>query len=126
MNSIKWPNMFNENNSSISLVSDKDAIKQSISLLLNTDRLSFFGDPYYGTLLKKSFFEPNTVVILDLLIDEIYTVIKTYIPQITLYRNNITINSYKDKIIADIHIIYNIDNTSDLYSIELTDTIQEG
>lgn len=124
MYSLAWPDMFDSVNTK--LLQDKDAIKSNLILLLNSDRLSLFGDPYYGTMLKPVIFQPNNNIIADLLIDELYTTIRTYVPQITVDRNSIRVMSDKIDLYVTINVIYNIDNTSDLYMINLTNNQQEG
>lgn len=125
MYSLAWPNMFSSNNISTNLVEDKTAIKSNLLLLLNSERLSLFGDPYFGTALKQVIFQPNNNIIVDLIIDELYTTICTYIPQLYLTRNDIKIESNKTDLFATINVIYKIDNTSDLYHINLTNNTQE-
>lgn len=124
MYSLKWPDMFTSVDTK--LIKDKEAIKSNLLLLLNSDRLSLFGDPYYGTLLKPIIFQPNNTIISDLIIDELYTTISTYMPQISVSRKSISIRSNKIDLYAEIEVIYNIDNTSDLYIINLTNNEQEG
>ena len=124
MYSLAWPDIFDSVNTK--LLQDKDAIKSNLILLLNSDRLSLFGDPYYGTMLKPVIFQPNNNIIADLLIDELYTTIRTYIPQITVDRKSIQVMSDKIDLYVTINVIYNIDNTSDLYMINLTNNQQEG
>lgn len=124
MYSLAWPDMFDSVNTK--LLKDKDAIKSNLLLLLNSDRLSLFGDPYYGTMLKPVIFQPNNNIIADLLIDELYTTIQTYLPQITVTRNSIQVMSDKIDLYVTINVTYNIDGTSDLYMINLTNNQQEG
>ncbi len=125
MYSFAWPNIFSSNNVSTNLLEDKEAAKSNLLLLLNSERLSLFGDPYFGTLLKQVIFQPNNNIIVDLIIDELYTTICTYIPQLHLTRNDITIKSNKIDLFATINVTYKIDNTSDLYHINLTNNVQE-
>lgn len=91
MNSIAFPDMFNS--ASTNLVYDKEATTQNLLLLLKSEKTSFFGDPYFGSTLKRLIFEQNNVVLRDLVIDTIYQVIATYIPQIKVTRKDITVNS---------------------------------
>lgn len=124
MYSIAWPNIFDSVNTK--LIKDKDAIKQNLELLLNSERLSLFGDPHYGIMLKPVKFQPNNTVIADLVIDELYTTIQTYLPQVKILRNDIQIFSNKIDLIAKLRVTYSADNTSDLYIINLTNNQQEG
>jgi hypothetical protein len=88
--------------------------------LLNSERLSLFGDPYFGTRLKRAIFEQSTSLVVDLLVDEIYTTIITFMPQVYLTRKDITMTTDGTDIFANINYVFVPDNTSDLYVINLT------
>lgn len=126
MYSFNFPNMLNSVTSN--LLQDKDAVKSNLTLLLSSERTSLFGDPYFGTKLKQAFFEQADTVIADLLIDEIYTTILTFMPQIYLTRKDIIITTNGTDLFAEIKYIYVPDNTADLYVISLTQdsSSQEG
>ena len=51
MHSFGWPNIFSSTN--IILSSDHDATYSNLRLLILSMRNSLFGDPYFGTNLKK-------------------------------------------------------------------------
>lgn len=125
MNSFAWPNIFSSNNIDTNVLEDKAAIKSNLLLLLNSERSSLFGDPYFGTALKQVLFQPNNNIIVDLIIDELYTTICTYIPQLYLTRNDIKIEINKIDVLATVNVTYRLDNTSDLYFINLTNNTQE-
>ena len=78
MNSLAFPNMFS--NTTTKVVEGHDATAQNLKLLLLSDRGSFFGDPYYGTVIKQLIFEPNNYILRDIVIDAIYTVILQFMP----------------------------------------------
>ena len=119
MYSFAWPDMFGYRDSELN--SDKDAVRQNLVLLLNGERGTLFGDPGYGAALKQVLFEPNNTVVKDLIIDELYSCIQTFLPQVFVRRNDIVISSYKNiDVRADIYVTYKFDNTTDLYSINLT------
>ena len=84
MNSIAFPTTTN-------VVKDHEASAQNLKLLLLSDRGSFFGDPYYGTIIKQLIFEPNNYILRDIVIDAIYTTILQFMPQILVKRKDITI-----------------------------------
>lgn len=117
MVSISFPNMLSASNTN--LITDKTAVRSNLILLLNSEKKSLFGDPAYGTALKQVMFEQNGSIIVDLLIDELYTSIMTFIPQVVLDRRDIQIVTRGSSIIANIRCTYRIDNTSDLFSISL-------
>lgn len=118
MYSFGFPNMLNGVTSNI--LEDKEAVKSNLVLMLNIERMSLFGDPYFGTSLKKIIFEQPNSIIVDLVIDEIYTTIITFIPQIFVTRKDISITTNGTDVFASISCTYRFDNTSDLYVINLT------
>lgn len=117
MVSIAFPNMLGASNTN--LVYDKDAVRSNLELLINVERKSLFGDPAFGLALKKVLFEQNGSIIVDLLIDELYTSIMTFIPQVVLDRKDIRIVCQGSSLVAQVRCTYRIDNTSDLFSIAL-------
>ena len=125
MQSLAWPNMFSSNHRDTLLLSEKEAIKSNLLLLLNSEKLSLFGDPYYGVALKQVIFQPQDLVLVDLIIDEIITAIELYLPQIYVAREHIQLRSDKINLYATIQITYRMDNTSDMFNIVLTNN-QEG
>lgn len=118
MYSFNFPEMIGSTTSK--LLKDKEAVKSNLRLLISSERLSLFGDPYFGTALKRAIFEQPNALIVDLLIDEIYTAIITFIPQVYIERQNITIYNKGSTLYAELNYIYKPDNTSDLYIISLT------
>lgn len=124
MYSLAWPDMFTSVETK--LLSDKKAVASNLILLLNSERMELFGDPYYGAMLKPIIFQPNNSIIADLLIDEILNTLQNYMPQIYVTRSNIEIRSDKINLYAIIRVTYRKDSTSDLYTINLTNNQQEG
>lgn len=118
MYSFAFPNMLGSTQAN--LLADKDAVRSNLRLLLNSERLSLFGDPYFGTRLKRAIFEQSTSLVVDLLVDEIYTTIITFMPQVYLTRKDITMTTDGTDIFANINYVFVPDNTSDLYVINLT------
>ena len=123
MNSISFPRMFNYTNTNI--VSEKDAIRADMILLLSTERQTLFGDPYYGCQLRKYIFEQSNSIVADLLIDELYTTIITFMPQVYLTRKDIRILTSRSNLYAEIKYSYVLDNTTDLFTIKLTDVEED-
>lgn len=118
MFSFSFPNMFG--NTTSRLVEDKEAIKSNIIALLSTEQNTLFGDPYFGCRLKQYIFEQSNSIIVDLLIDELYTRIKNFIPQVYIDRKMITVWTDDTNLFAKIEYQYMIDGTSDLFTIQLT------
>jgi len=118
MYSFNFPDML----SSVTarLLPDKEAVKSNMRLVLMSEQETLFGDPYFGSTLKKSLFEQSNSIVVDLVIDKIYTTLITFIPQIFLTRKSIKITSDRTDLYAHIEYWYRFDNTSDLYVIKLT------
>ena len=117
MKSLSFPEIFN--NSSTKTISDHEATMSNLKLLLLSEKSELFGDPYFGTNLKKLLFEPNNVILQDLVIDDIYTAILQFIPQIRIERRDISIVSTGDKLYAKIKALNLLDYTTDLYTLNL-------
>ncbi len=123
MQSIKFPKMLSS--TTANLVSDHEATAQNLVLLLRSDRQSLLGDPYYGTVLKRLLFEQNNIILKDIIIDEIYSSIVTFMPQVSLTRNDIQLKIEKDVIYATISCVNLIDKKPNLYTIKLTEITDE-
>lgn len=117
MYSISFPNIFAS--SRTNLIKDKEAIKQNIRLILLSDRLSLYGDPYFGSILKKLIFEQGDSILRDIVIDEIYTCLNIFIPQIVIDRKDISLNIKNNTVFINMKYYYITDKTSDMYQIEL-------
>ena len=118
MNSIAFPIMLN--NSSTNIIKDHDATASNLKLLLLSDKTSLFGDPYFGTNIKKLIHDQNNIVTRDLVIDDIYTAITTFMPQIIVKRGDIKVTSDRSNVYVNIKCLNLIDYTTDLYNINLT------
>ena len=123
MYSFNFPNMLTTVDAS--LLKDREAIRSNMILLLSSERDTLFGDPYFGCELKKYIFEQSSSIVPDLLIDEIYTSIRTFMPQVTISRKDITVYVVKTALYVDIKYYYVKDNTSDLFTIKLTESNEE-
>lgn len=123
MYSFSFPKMFNQTNAN--LVEDKEAIKSDMFLLISSEQQTLFGDPYFGCQLKKYFFEQSNSIVPDLLIDHLYSTIAVFMPQVILRRNDIKVYVQDKTIYADIKYYYTIDNSSDLFTIPLTEFSEE-
>lgn len=118
MYSLSFPNMIE--NTHTNLVSNHDATCSNLKLLLLSDKYSLFGDPYFGTSLKKLIFEQNNIIIRDLIIDDVYIVILTFMPQLKVKREDITITQSFGEIYINIKALNLLDYKTDLYNINLT------
>lgn len=117
MNSIAFPVMFS--NTKTNVVSDHEATAQNLKLLLYSERGGLFGDPYYGTIIKKLMFDQNDVILRDIVIDAIYTVIQQFMPQIKVKRKDITIVQNGTSLFVDIKATNMLDFQTDMYNVNL-------
>lgn len=118
MRSIKFPKMFNSTSTNVTKTG-LEATKQNTLLLLKSEKGELFGDPYFGIRLKKYIFNQNSYVIKDVLIDEIYTQLALFLPQLSVNRNDIEITQDRAKIYCSFKAINQIDYTTDMYSLVL-------
>lgn len=120
MYSLKFPDMIGSNGVSFNLVADHEATVNNMKLILKSDRGSLFGDPYFGTELMKTIFALNGTIIKDLVIDDIYSALNEFIPQVQLTRKNIRVYQKGLEINADISYLNKLDYITDLYTFRLT------
>ena len=119
--SIAFPNMFTR--TSTNFVTDKEATFQNLKYLILSEKGELFGDPFYGVGLKKYLFDQNDTIIKDLVLDDMYTAIATFMPQLRINRNDLKLRTGdKGKIFVDIRAVNQLDFTTDLYSIVLLET----
>ena len=121
MKSIRFPKMFTK--TSTLTVENYYATLQNLKMLLFSDKGELFGDPYFGTNLKKFLYNQNDVILRDLLIDDIYTAILTFMPQVRVERKDITIKAEGNVVKAYITALNKVDFQTNLYSIVLLDTV---
>lgn len=120
MYSFGWPDMVNNANSN--LIEDHRATVNNTKLLLKSPKTSLFGDPYFGTNLQKIIFSQNDKILQDIVIDDIYSAVSVFIPQLILKRNDISLKDDRINLYADIQAVNLLDYTNNLYEIRLTDT----
>lgn len=118
MKATGFPKIFGTTTST-SIITDKVATLNNIKLLLGSEKYTLFGDPYYGVRKKYYMFEQNGKILKDVVIDEIYTQIKTFIPQVRVERKDIDLVQDKDTIRANIRVTYLVDYTQETYSLVL-------
>lgn len=118
MKSIQFPEMFTR--TVTNTVSDYDATLQNLKMLLWSEKGELFGDPYFGTGIKKYLYDQNDVVLIDILIDDIYTAITLFMPQIRVDRKDIQLfRSNKGQVTAKIKALNKADFSTDMYNIVL-------
>lgn len=119
MYSINFPEMVSNTNAK--LIEGYDATYNNLYLLLKSQKTSLFGDPYFGTNLKRLFFEQNNNILKDIVIDDIYTAILTFLPQLSLKRRDIEIVNNRETVYINIKATNLLDFQTNLYTINLTD-----
>ena len=120
MYSLSFPEMFSSDGTRTMIVEDHQATFSNLKLVLSSTKNSLLGDPDFGCMLKNKLFEQNTIVLQDLVIDDIYTTILTFMPQLTLKRSDITVTSDGVDLFATIQCTNLIDYELDAYTINLT------
>ncbi len=117
MNAIGFPDMISSNKAVI--IKDIDATRQNLNLLLTSYKKTMLGDPYFGTNLRKLFFENNNAILRDLVIDDIFTTINTFMPQIRVLRKNIEVISDRNSVYVNIKAQNLLDFSFNEYNIKL-------
>lgn len=115
--SIKFPNMFS--NASTNIISGHEATYQNLVLTLRAQKGGCFGDPYFGSNLKRYIFDQNNNVLRDIIIDDLYTTIATFIPNIRVERKNIEVTSDNATIYVNLKLKNLIDFNMEEVSIAL-------
>lgn len=117
MNSIGFPKMFTSSNTVTK--KDYDATEQNTFLLCKTEKGEFVSDPFFGIRLKKYTFEQNNYILMDILVDELYSQIKQFMPQLIVNRKDIKIKQQGNRLVATFKAINKLDFVTNLYSIKL-------
>ena len=119
MYSIKFPNMFSS--TEVQLAQDNEATRQNLTLILGSEKRELFGDPYFGANLKKLLYNQNDQILQNIIIDNIYTTILIFMPQILIRRRDIKIVQKKTELYAEINCYNSLTAENNLYSILLTE-----
>lgn len=117
MKSISFPKMFNSTSTLVK--TDYDASKECIHLLLSSEKGTFKYDPLFGIRLKRYTFDQNNYILRDQIIDEIYTEMEVFTPQLSVNRSDIKIEQVGSKLTATIKATNKADYTTNLYSLVL-------
>lgn len=122
MYSIDFPNMIAKSGAKINLIEDRKATESNLRLLLSTTCGELYGDPDFGNLLKTRIYEQSSTILVDLIIDDIYVAILTFLPQLVVERKDITVEIRDIDIYAKIKCKNLIDYELNTYEIKLTTT----
>lgn len=118
MKSFNFPHMLFPKSSDI-LTDYHECTKQNLINLLRSEKGELLGDPYYGIRLKRYLYDQNTPTLEGEIIDEIYTQIAVFMPQLRLERKNIKLSRDRGKLIAHINAVNQLDYVVDGYDIVL-------
>lgn len=118
INSIAFPDMLSSTR--MNIISEDDATASNLRLLLLSPRKSLFGDPYYGNELKDVIFSQSGQIIKDLIVDEIYTAIAVFMPQLSVLRDDIFIETDGVELYTTFKAVNLLNYTTNLYNIKLT------
>lgn len=119
MYSIKFPDMLDS--AKTNLITDKEATMSNLRLMLASWKTSLFGDPYFGTNIKRFIYQQNNTVLKDLIIDDICLSIHEFMPQVYVTRKDVVVRQEDDHVYVDINCINTLDNQPYLYTIDLTE-----
>lgn len=101
------------------IIFEKKATYQNLRLLLLSTKQTLIGDPYFGTNLRNMIYEKNNIVLRDIVVDDILTNIKLYMPQIRINRENVEVNSDGQTVYVTITAQNIINYSFETYQIKL-------
>lgn len=119
MVSFNFPNMLDS--AKANLIEDREATISNIRLLLASWKTSLFGDPYFGTNIKRFIYEQNNIILRDLIIDDILLSLHDFIPQIVTDRSKIKIEQKNRDVYATIDCTSKLDSLGLSFTIKLTE-----
>ena len=118
MYSIAFPDIFN--GSKVNLTKDYDAIKINLKSLLMSNRGGLYGDPHYGLNMKQILWDQACKpVVVELLKDEIFNAIYSYMPQVSITRNDIDVTVEGNIVQASIEVKADSKIPSNLFNIQI-------
>ena len=121
MYSIAFPSIFNC--STIKLYKDETAVKSNLRNLLGANRGGLFGDPHFGTALKQILWDQaHPDVAKELIRDEVYEAVLSYMPQTTIDRDTIGVEIEQNVVRITIKAINDLGVYSNLLEISLLDS----
>jgi phage baseplate assembly protein W len=101
------------------MIEDKDATLSNLKLLIGSEKRGLFGDPYFGTSVRKFIFAQNDRMLIDIITDELYTSIITFMPQVRLTRKDITLTTDGKNVVANVRCVNVLDNEQINFTIQL-------
>lgn len=123
MTSLAFPKMFKSNHTVI--YTDHDATVTNLMLTLQSTKGTLFGDPDFGTNLRKMLFNQNDGALADLIVNDIYTAIQMYVPQLVCKQKDIYLYSQNNTMYVSVQATNLIDYTTDMYNLALLNVDEE-
>jgi len=105
-------------NGDLSTVNNKESIKQSVRMLLNTARGTRIFSPTYGARIRGFLFEPFDENTASRIGEEIRETIENFEPRIVLIDINVIMNIQTTS--YDVEVVYQLANTNEQDEIQLT------
>lgn len=112
--------MFKASKTGVEVVKNNhEATYQNLRALLLSEKGEFEFDPFFGIRLKRYAFDQDNYMLRDILQDEIYTQIKAFMPQISIRRDDISLQSSRGIVYINIKCTNRADFKNDMYNIVL-------
>ena len=122
MISVQFPKMFNSSSTNLTR-SDSQSTLQNLMGLIGSERGELVGDPQFGVAIKRYMFEQNNFILRDIIIDELYTQISIFIPQVIINRKDISIRQNgigkRARLEATIKVTNRLDFTTNTFNLVL-------
>lgn len=115
--SFEFPNMLYHN--SAQLIEGKEATSQNLYLTIGSEKGQFKFDPFFGVRLKRYMFDQNSPILRDLLWNEIYEQIVYFLPQISIDKSDIHLESDKNTLYVTVKYRDKIDFTLNTLNLVL-------
>ena len=122
MDSLAFPDMFTS--SAVKVIHDNEATASNLRLVLLSSKNEMFGDPEFGSSLWRVLYQQNGTILVDIVIDYIYSCITTFMPQLYLKRSDIKIEQNGIYLSAKFKATNMLNYTTDMYEISLMDDIE--
>lgn len=110
----KFPDTFSRSNGKVSSNSGVERINQSIKHILGTRIGQRYFVPEFGSRLHELVFEPNDLILRDLLIYYVQDALTKWEPRIKILTVNPEVIKYENTV--PIHIDYKLVNTNSIYN----------
>lgn len=106
-------------NGSFKYSTEETLAKEYLKLLMLTPKGSLIGDPFFGTSIIQLLGSPNDYITEQLVIDDIYSSVYSYMKEITLLRKNIIVSREIGKVDIKLYYTYNKNGKNDMLTIPL-------